>query len=95
MENVHSKLGTLYPYRDAEGEDSVKYMGGKLNSFGGLDHEFLQVLKSAAGFYIGDLKKDPEMNNVLMPWSRDSQYYWETREEAEKALIAYDYPRKF
>lgn len=39
----------------------------------------LQVLKSHAGYYIGTLYEE-------MPYSRESQFYYETYEAAQKAL---------
>jgi hypothetical protein len=39
----------------------------------------LEVLKSAAGFYIGRSKDG-------LPYSRDSVEYWKDKSEAEKAL---------
>lgn len=53
---------------------------------GKLAHEFcnltlpIQVLKSAAGFYIGTIC------NVEGPISRESVEYWTTKEKAESAL---------
>ncbi len=55
------------------------------NQFHGKDHPNQQVLKSAAGYYIGDLYYDEEMKGYF-PYSRDSQEYWATREEAQHAL---------
>lgn len=37
-----------------------------------------EVLESGAGFYIGTWLDGP--------WSRESENYWKTREEAQKAL---------
>jgi len=44
----------------------------------------LEVLRSAAGYYIGTLYTEPEGYKV--PGTRDSGYY-RTREEAEQALV--------
>lgn len=55
------------------------------NGFGGFDHGETQVLKSPAGYYIGDLYYDDGMGGWF-PWSRDSAEYWETRGEAEAVL---------
>jgi len=49
-------------------------------------YSHLQVLKSAAGFYIGTMYKEPEGYEV--PGTRDSQEYFSTRELAEAALGA-------
>ena len=61
--------------------------------FGGIATEKLQVLRSAAGYYIGTLEKDRDGN--WYPFMRDSECYWATREEAERALSVGDYPVKF
>lgn len=65
----------------------------KLNSFEGADTCYLQVLKSAAGYYIGTLEEDSP--GFWTPHSRDSQYYWSKRKDAEDALRTGDYPVKF
>lgn len=75
----------------------------KLNTFGGLDIRDMQILKSAAGYYIGDLINetfdldDGTGKSVTMwtPYSRDSQDYWEDRKQAEEALITGKYRVKF
>lgn len=75
----------------------------KFNQFGGIDTHNTQVLRSAAGYYIGDLIEDTftlddgkgTVMKMWMPNSRDSQCYWPTREEAEAALIENKYPVKF
>lgn len=64
------------------------------NQFGGKDHSNQQVLKSAAGYYIGDLYYDEEMGGYF-PYSRDSQEYWATREEAQKALDTDNWSPRF
>lgn len=46
--------------------------------FGGLRLD-LQVLQSAAGFYIGT-------SHEYLPYSRESVEYWPSREKAELAL---------
>lgn len=45
----------------------------------------LQVLRSAAGFYIGTIYNNPEMGGFQEPGSRDSTYF-EHEEIAEQAL---------
>tara|TARA_R100000808_G_C2144027_1_gene151788 strand:- start:1529 stop:1714 length:186 start_codon:yes stop_codon:yes gene_type:complete len=45
-----------------------------------------RVLKSSAGYYIGKTYLDEDMNTEL-PYSRDSQEYYATKELAEDALI--------
>lgn len=64
-----------------------------LNQFGGADIDDLQVLKSAAGYYIGSLYKEDD--GVYYPFMRDSECYWPTRAMAEGALITGDYRVKF
>jgi len=39
----------------------------------------LQVLQSAAGFYLGTLQDD-------MPYTRESMEYWPTKDQAERAM---------
>lgn len=77
-----------------------------LNSFGGANIEHRQILKSAAGYYIGTLSKEKfgldnnntgnnnQMMDLWTPDSRDSQDYWDLREDAEQALIKNDYRPK-
>ena len=45
-----------------------------------------RVLKSGAGYYIGTTYLDEDMNTEL-PYSRDSQEYYASKELAEDALI--------
>lgn len=67
-----------------------------LNPMGGANIPYTQVLKSAAGYYIGDLSKaDYGPDDFWEPYSRDSACYWATREEAEEALKTGEYPVKF
>lgn len=47
----------------------------------------LQVLQSAAGFYLGTYDQDG-------PYSRESDCYWATRAEAQAALDSGDWPQK-
>ena len=47
-----------------------------------------KVLKSAAGYYIGALYFDEELNGWY-PWDRYSPCYYSTEAEAKKALPAY------
>lgn len=61
--------------------------------FGGVATHHLQVLKSAAGYYIGTLYNDED--GYWYPYSRDSENYYDNREIAEKALINNDYIIKF
>lgn len=48
----------------------------------------LSVCKSAAGYYIGTMQLEilPSGHEFMMPFSRESDEYFNTREEAEKAL---------
>lgn len=59
------------------------------NAFGGADIPDAQVLKSAAGFYIGTLYEEDAIG--WLPYERLSDVYWDTREEAEDALRERDY----
>lgn len=100
--NINGKVEQLYPImlQDSEELCGIFYKTGTLNGFFGLDISHIQVLKSAAGFYIGALCKDnygteEEPNYQWAPNFRDSQYYWATREEAETALIIGNYEVKF
>lgn len=85
-------------YRD---NDSVESAGiyemevESLNELGGANIHHIQVLKSAAGFYIGTLSKADWHSTFWEPNSRDSQCYWGTRKEAEYALRSGNYPVKF
>lgn len=87
------------PYRNAEPYDEndstdIQYMDVEsTNQFSGLDlpSQYNQVLKSAAGYYIGSLYYDEEMQGYY-PYDRDSGCYWNTREEAEEAFISGIYP---
>ena len=64
------------------------------NELHGADIPHLQVLKSAAGYYIGNLCKADWHPTFWEPYSRDSLQYWKTREEAEYALN-FGYELKF
>jgi len=64
-----------------------------MSSYGALALEFgytlkLQVLHSHAGFYIGTLDEDG------MPFSRESNEYFRTKEDAEKALATESWTQK-
>jgi len=76
-----------------DGNDGlIKYLTvDKLNELHGADIQHLQVLKSAAGYFIGNLCKADWHPNFWEPLSRDSKYYWKTREDAECALVLGDY----
>lgn len=50
-------------------------------------HLPIQVLKSAAGFYIGTADDDG-------PVSRESAEYWPTRQKAETALVRGDWTQR-
>lgn len=67
----------------------------KLNELEGADIPNLQVLKSAAGYYIGTLCKADWHPTFWEPYMRDSDCYWVKREEAEDALRIGNYPVKF
>lgn len=54
----------------------------------------LQVLKSAAGFYIGTFSDEDGPDGPLGPMTRESDRYWPTREAAQEALDTGDWPQK-
>lgn len=56
-----------------------RHIGRLALEWGGCAFE-LQVLKSAAGYYLGTLDEDGT------PYSRESVAYWRTYEEAQAAL---------
>ena len=60
----------------------------------GLATEGLQVLKSAAGYYIGTLQEDAE-DGIWYPYTRQSQDYWATYEQAAECLRTGKYTPKF
>jgi hypothetical protein len=62
-----------------EPSDNSRKTGYLARTFGGVSLP-LEVLPSAAGYYLGTLDHDG------MPYSRESEEYWKTREEAEAAL---------
>jgi len=51
----------------------------------GTDFE-LEVLQSAAGYYIGTTCRNPECEYYLHPNSRESLGYWTTQKLAQEAL---------
>jgi hypothetical protein len=59
----------------------------QLNELHGINVPHLQVLKSAAGYFIGSLCKADWHPTFWEPNFRHSEQYWETREDAESALI--------
>jgi hypothetical protein len=70
----------------------VEYICSSVEGFRAADagnYSELQVLKSAAGYYIGTLYTHPkgsEFEGLVEPGSRDSYDYYATEEEAQKAL---------
>jgi hypothetical protein len=80
-------------YRDQDGKLQSTIVEA-LNGFHGANIPDTQVLRSAAGYYIGDLYEEKDIN-AWFPYSRDSACYWGAREEAEEALKTNDYPIKF
>lgn len=67
-----------------------------LNPLHGANIPNLQVLRSAAGYYIGNLcRADWCEEEFWEPYSRDSACYWPNRVDAEVALKTGDYPVKF
>jgi hypothetical protein len=64
-----------------------------VNTFHGANIRHQQVLKSAAGFYVGSLiRADWHEQEFWEPYDRDSGIYWDTRKEAEDALTKGVYP---
>lgn len=51
----------------------------------------LKIMKSAAGFYIG--RSIMEMG-IIVPYSRESQEYFPTEQEAESALKSGQYTKR-
>lgn len=89
-------MKVIYLDLDSEETAGIKEMEVvALNSFEGADIYHLQVLKSAAGYYIGELCKADWHPTFWEPNMRDSACYWETREQAEDALRSGNYPVKF
>jgi len=86
-------IKVIYRNEDSVGVHEIEV--DKLNEFEGVDFKHLQVLKSAAGFFIGALCKADWHPTFWEPNFRDSQGYWDTRTEAEDALRSGDYPVKF
>lgn len=76
-------IDTVPVYDEEEGVIFLK--NRKPVGFGGCGTTRQQVLRSAAGFYIGTLYKDEDQH--WYPYSRDSEEYWGTRHAAETALI--------
>lgn len=92
-------MGGFWRYAHGERCDRVLYYVAqrivygsmpRLNQFHGQDHESLQVLHSAAGFYLGHLYHDEKLDGYY-PYSRDSAQYWDRRKDAEAALLSGDY----
>lgn len=46
----------------------------------------IRVLQSGGGYYIGTACENRDCSEYGMPYSRESLRYWQTREEAERAL---------
>lgn len=61
-----------------DGARKEKKIGWLAKQWGGVELE-LKVLECAAGFYLGTRDDDA-------PYSRESEEYWRTYEEAEAAL---------
>ena len=51
------------------------------------------VMKSAAGWYIGQVCKDPDIGGAIVPYDRESIYG--TKEEARKWLASGRWPITF
>lgn len=46
----------------------------------------MQVCRSAAGYYVGTMYRDPQMGNMEVPGSRDSFEYFQRYEGAAEHL---------
>jgi hypothetical protein len=89
-------MKVIYLDLDSEESAGIHEMEVELlNDFNGANIHHLQVLKSAAGYYIGCLCEADWMPGFWEPSLRDSACYWATRKEAEQALINHNYPVKF
>lgn len=62
--------------------------------FGGVPTTDTQVLKSAAGYYIGSLCFEADEPTFWEPYHRDSEQYWPTRNAAEDAMLSGKYSNK-
>lgn len=90
-EELDTTINVLYREQKAKGRKGLMQMEVEcLNHLGGADTENVQVLKSAAGFYIGTLFDN---GNGYFPYARLSQEYWGTRKEAEQMMTTNDYER--
>ncbi len=91
-----NKMKIIYLDNDSEESAGLHEIEvEKINEFEGADIYHLQVLKSAAGYYIGSLSKASWHPTFWEPELRDSACYWATRGEAENALRTGKYPVKF
>ncbi|MEM9030486.1 MAG: hypothetical protein AAGC70_19170 [Pseudomonadota bacterium] len=68
-------------------ETRIERTGVLAKKFGN-ENAPLQILKSAAGYYIGTLDEDG------LPFTRESACYWDTRNAAETALQRGVFPQK-
>jgi|LakMenE18May11ns_1017448.scaffolds.fasta_scaffold8606056_2 hypothetical protein len=73
------------PFRDLDNHQIQEKEIIAPNQFGGADILNQQVLKSAAGYYIGTLYQDGA-TGFFFPNSRDSEGYFPTRATAEAAF---------
>jgi hypothetical protein len=67
--------------------DGVKQHYGRLAAEFGKRVLPLQVCRSAAGFYVGTREGGA-------PFSRESEEYWRSRTEAERALMSGDWTQR-
>lgn len=70
----------------------MKAMNGKLAKMCGEDLP-VQVLKLAAGFYLGTKQLDEEIG-MPVPFTRESIEYFDTQQEAEEALASGKWTQK-
>ncbi len=78
--------------RWVETERGPKQVTGEPVGFDGIATTDPQVLKSGAGYYIGQLYQDEQ--GMWAPYSRNSQHYWPNRDQATLALIDRNYEPK-
>ncbi len=78
--------------RWVETKRGPKQVTGEPVGFDGIATTDPQVLKSAAGYYIGELYQDEQ--GMWAPYSRNSQWYWSNRDQATLALIDRNYEPK-
>lgn len=87
------RLGCFCKPNPCHGDIISAYLNNEYNEFGGLNYTFTQVLKSNAGYYIGSLEYEKELD-IYLPYCRDSEEYYTDRRSAVIALINKKYTQK-